>query len=334
MSARLAASVTAVALAVAWLAVVLTLAAPVARAQEPPPTLDVRATFDTPSATLGQHARLTVTVRHPQSVLVTIARPPAQAALDVTVDGPATTQPDATGDLATTTASFVLAAFALGPVQLTPLHVSWLRADGSSGSVTVDAPVLTITAVRAAADDALRPLKPQITVPGGPPPWTRYAAVGGSAFVAALAVTLLAVWERRRRRRAAREHFVPPDVTPEVQARQRLDALLLPARNVSEHYQQFYGTISLAVREYLQSRFGFNATALTTTQLEQRMVARGVGRWQARLVGGLLDRCDAAVYAHDYPDPASADHDLTLAYEIVELSRPGAAADAEAAVLA
>ena len=40
------------------------------------------------------------------------------------------------------------------------------------------------------------------------------------------------------------------------------------------------------------------------------------------LVAGLLERCDDAVYAHRYPDFASADHDLTVAYEIVELSRP------------
>ena len=59
------------------------------------------------------------------------------------------------------------------------------------------------------------------------------------------------------------------------------------------------------------------------------MVALGVERWQARLVSGLLDRCDGAVYARRRPDPSSADHDLTVAYEIVELSRvasPGAQA--------
>ncbi len=82
--------------------------------------------------------------------------------------------------------------------------------------------------------------------------------------------------------------------------------------------------IAAVVRRYLSERIGFNAHALTTEELERRMTANGVDRWQARLVGGLLERCDAAVYAHRFPDPASADHDLTVAYEIVELSRPGA----------
>ena len=76
------------------------------------------------------------------------------------------------------------------------------------------------------------------------------------------------------------------------------------------------------VVEFVGYRFGFNARALTTAELQQRMVAVGVERWQARLVSGLLDRCDGAVYARRRPDPTSADHDLTMAYEIVELSRP------------
>ncbi len=96
-------------------------------------------------------------------------------------------------------------------------------------------------------------------------------------------------------------------------------ALANPLR--ARDYDTYYGTISIVIRGYLQERFGFPATALTTRELERRMTAEGVERWQARLVGGLLDRCDRAVYARRRPDPASADHDLTVAFEIIELSR-------------
>jgi hypothetical protein len=75
------------------------------------------------------------------------------------------------------------------------------------------------------------------------------------------------------------------------------------------------------MRDYLEQRYAFTATALTTPELNRRMTNEGVGRWQARLTGGLLERCDAAVYAGRRPDPASADHDLTAAFEIIELSR-------------
>ncbi len=296
--------------------------APLARAQQVSAPVDVRTHLDIATATLGQHITLTVVVRHAQSLLVTIARPAAQSDLDIAAGDPQDTVPDATGAQATTTATFVLAPFALGDVSIPPIRVSWLRSDGTTGAVSVQPPAIPVTPIRTAGDDALRPLKPQVAVGGAPPAWLRAAAATAVGGVVLATVAAVALWRRRRRLRAASERSLEPDVTPEQRARARLDGLLLPSRNTADHYQHFYGTISLAVRSYLEDRFGFNATALTTTELERRMTERGVGRWQARLVAGLLDRCDGAVYAHDYPDPASADHDLTLAYEIVELSRP------------
>jgi hypothetical protein len=110
--------------------------------------------------------------------------------------------------------------------------------------------------------------------------------------------------------------------TAEDRARRRLDAIGRAGLVGQGEMEVYYGELSIAVRDYLEERFGFRATALTTRELERRARSAGIDRWQARLVGGLLQRCDAAVYAGVWPDPASADHDLTLAYEIVELSRP------------
>lgn len=307
--------------------------APPLAAQAPLPALEVQASFDRPQATLGEHVLLTLVVRHPQDLIISVSKPPtAGPDLDIVRVDPGETRFDAIGELATTSHTFVLAPFALGEVRLGTVSVSWLRRDGSTGEATIELPPITVITVRRPDDRELRPLKPQATVGGAPPGWVRSAAAGTVlALATAAPIVGILAW-RRRRRRAALEEYVPPDVTPERFARLRLNGLITPTRDASEHYQHFYGEISLVVREYLQARFGFQATALTTRELERRMVDRGVGRWQARLVSGLLDRCDAAVYAHDYPDPASADHDLTLAYEIVELSRPAGLAASEEAV--
>ena len=40
------------------------------------------------------------------------------------------------------------------------------------------------------------------------------------------------------------------------------------------------------MRHYLEERFAFRATALTTRELESRMGAEGVERWQSRLAEG------------------------------------------------
>jgi hypothetical protein len=329
MSARFGGRLAMIVVAVAMLASRAAVAPVFAQA---PPTIDVQTAFDTQAVTVGQRTRLVVTVRHAQELIITVEKP-AQTAqdLDLVSADPGITQFDAAGPDATTTYSFVIAAFALGSVQPGPIRVAWLRADGTTGAITVQPPALNVVPTRAANDEQLRPMKSQVGVPGAPPAWERLAIPGGVLVALAGVAGLTLIWLRRRRSRTV--EYVPPDVSAERRAREQLDGLVVPSRNASERYQHFYGAISYAVREYLQARFGFNATALTTRELEQRMVDRGVGRWQARLVSGLLDRCDAAVYAHDYPDPASADHDLTLAYEVVELSRPkGLAADAETAV--
>jgi hypothetical protein len=78
-----------------------------------------------------------------------------------------------------------------------------------------------------------------------------------------------------------------------------------------------YRTLSSAVRRHLGDQYGFPAIALTARELERRMEAEGVGRWEARLVGGLLENCDAVVYAGYRPASERRRADLTMAEEIV-----------------
>jgi hypothetical protein len=79
-----------------------------------------------------------------------------------------------------------------------------------------------------------------------------------------------------------------------------------------------YRAMALLVRESLASRYGFPARALTTRELARRMEAEGVDRWQARLVGGLLEECDAVVYAGYRPALERRSADLTMAMQVLE----------------
>ncbi len=293
-----------------------------ATAQEAPLTspISVRVAFDPPTVALGERTRLTVTVTHSDDLLISASEPRRSEALRLLDAPPPVSTPAGDGELVTVF-SYLLAGFALGELTPGALRVSWLHADGAAGSIEVAAPPLIVRSTLTAGDTELRPLKPQIGIEGAPPAWRRPASV------AALAVVLLsagvAAWVVRvRRRRAPPEAIEAAPSGPEVAARRRLDRLASARALENGDFDGYYGTISTVVRGFLEERFEFRATALTTVELQSRMVARGVDRWQARLVGGLLDRCDAAVYAHRYPDPLSADHDLTVAYEIVELSRP------------
>lgn len=291
-----------------------------------PASLEATATFGDGPHSVGDRVELIVAVIHANAVVVTVPRPtvPAPAFEFISEAIPeVSSTPD--GDTVTT-ARFTYQVFALGPLQTDPIVVRWLIEDGTSGVVTTEPAAITITPVRSEADVALRPLKPPLSIDGAPPIWLQ-PVLYGIAAIAVLAVLIMlvrraaALW--RRRRTSAVE--TPDPHVPERSARERLDSIHGIRLADDESFQNFYGTIAEVVRRYLSERFEFNASALTTSELERRMTGHGVDRWQARLVSGLLDRCDRAVYARQYPDPASADHDLTVAYEIVELSRPAVA---------
>ena len=219
------------------------------------------------------------------------------------------------------TMTLVVAAFFPGPIELNPVKLDYRNADGSTGVLETRNGRVVVQSVLAPNDVEPRDLKPQAEI-ADPRPITLYAAIG--VLVAALVIVLgLLFWRQRSLRR--RIVYVPQpvaaDLGPEDRARLVLDKAGA-AFDVNGDYVTYYSAIAVTVRNYLTERFGFPAFALTTRELQDEMVRRGVDRWQARLTSGLLSQCDAVVYAHYRPAMERADADLTAAYEIVEMSRP------------
>ena len=315
----------------------LLLAAAPARGQEAPPgAIEVRVTLNPTTAVLGEPVRLVVRVEHGNDQVVAVGRVDAALAVHLVEDATVSEGETPDGRLVSEHV-YTIAAFALGRVELGETVVRALRDDGSRIALPVALPALMIGATTAPDDEALRPLPPQRDVEGAPLPWQRAEVIAralvavGALLLLALAWWLLRSMVRRRRRSRARARRGEAGWPLEEGARARLDALASRgAPDAGEEAVLYYSEIASVVREYLEARGGFRATALTTNELEGRMVGEGIDRWQARLIVGLLERCDRAVYARRHPDRESADHDLTLAYEIVELGRARAeAASAE-----
>ena len=299
-----------------------------AAAQQPPAILGVEILMNRPPASIGDRVLLTLRIRHRADVAVTAT---SEAPQLIEFGKPAVSTLALPDGAIQTTIIWTVQPFVIGRVGLQPFPVAWVTQDGQTGRFLVQPPDFEVLSVRAPDDTALRPLKDSAVVPGGPPVWLRFTlmALAASLVFAAVVALVIIAWRRVRRFVRTRQtglapEFAPAPITAEASARESLDAVAGVSLDGPAAFERYYGTIALVVRRYLSDRIGFNADALTTDELERRMTANGVDRWQARLVGGLLERCDAAVYAHRFPDPASADHDLTVAYEIVELSRPGA----------
>ena len=304
--------------------------APLPAAAQEAPALDVRVDVAPRVVTLGDRVRVTVIVRHDEALLITAAPPARSPALQLIETIPAETAALPDGSLRTE-AGFTFAAFGTGVLEPGELRVHWLRENGASGELRAPAPPFEVASALIGGGGDLRPLKPQAAFGDPPPGWARPAAAGGALLALALAAFLAA---RRLRRRPVPAPAAAPGRSedgPEAVARRRLEELAASGALADGDYERFYGTLSIVLREYLRARFGFNAPALATPELARGMGGHGVGRWQTRLAGGLLDRCDAAVYAGRRPDPASADRDLTAAFEVVELSRGGGGAPAAAA---
>jgi hypothetical protein len=187
----------------------------------------------------------------------------------------------------------VIAGTDVQPRQLPP--VTW----EVTPSLAADAPLV------------LSPLDAPVAIGGAESPLLRPAIVAGSAATGA--VLFVALWWlalcawRRLRSRAA-----PPAAQPLG------PPLLANAESlIGSDPVAAYRELAAVVRGFLTRHYAFPAHALTTFELQQHMESEGVDRWQARLVGGLLEECDAVVYAGYLPAMERREADLNMAREIV-----------------
>ena len=204
-----------------------------------------------------------------------------------------------------------VAPFTPGAVQFAP---SVAVITGAEVTARVLPPVALNVIETLGPDDPLElsPLPPPVAIPGAESPLLRPALI----LAAAVVVTLLALaawWGLRRHLRRPRGAGQPLDATPEAPGLAAAEAIL-QSDPVSA-----YRVMSSVVKTELTRRHAIPATALTSTELRRRLEERGVDRWQARLVGGLLEECDAVIYAGYRPALERRHADLNMAREIVEV---------------
>jgi hypothetical protein len=245
-----------------------------------------------------------------------------------------TQQPASSANGRDVTLTLDLAVFATGDLQLPSLRLAFTERNGNKGEVVTRPGTVRVESVLPAdtTDVQIRDLKPQaeIAKPAAFEAWVE-AGVGLGLLAVALIAFLMLRRRARPRRDAVEEEPDEDYEAAEDRARGILDRAGAAFQRDGD-YVTYYTTLANTLREYLTARFGFPAFALTTTEMQDQMVRRGMDRWQARIAGGLLNQCDAVVYARYRPAAERADADLTAAYEIVEMSRPGEPAPEDEAV--
>jgi hypothetical protein len=286
-------------------ALVLGLAAG-ARAQDSAP----RVTVEPASARIGDHLRLAIRLSLPAGSVPELApgtdgwgavelvsletpRHTATAAGEAEWLLEATVAPFALGDLAFSPTIAVVRGSEVQTIEPAPIAISVLP------TLPHDAPL------------ELSPLAPPVAIPGAESPLLRPAIASG-VFATVVAFGLLTTLLARRLLRRPPAPLAPPP--PEEPA---LPGLLLAERVIETDPVAAYRALATTVRAELARRFDIPATALTSTELRARLEASGADRWLARLAGGLLEECDAVVYAGYRPASARRRADLAMAYELV-----------------
>jgi hypothetical protein len=291
----------------------------------------VRATVDRDQVTVGDRITLTVVVEHDEGLAPALLQEAsAFGAFEVLGAEPPQERP-LDGGRRETVLVFTVAAFGTGDLEIPAIVVPYTDAAGNPGMATAPAIPIRVASVIPPGQPPtdVRDLKPQLAVPGGAPTYLRPALIVAAAAITVGLMLLLAHVLRRRRAPAP----AGPPPLPEDEARaelERIASLRLPEQGA---HKEHYRLLASCIRRYLTGRYDFPAFALTTAELEEQMVLRGVDRWQARLVSGLLQECDDVRYGQYVPAAARADADLTAGFEIVEITRPRTEEEREAETL-
>jgi hypothetical protein len=288
-------------------------------AQEP---VVVDAHLSPTRATVGDHLTLSVTVEHEADT--TIELPGAEAAF-APLELVEATPPEVHSlgdDHAETRLTFVLTAFQTGDLTVPPLAIDYRTGGGDVASLTTPSLPLVVDSVIPSGQtpDEIRDLKPQAALAGaGVPVWVWATLVTAGCLIVTAATYV--VMRYALREPEAEPPAPPPPQPPDETARAELDRLAGLDPQGPNELRESYRHLAACLRRYLSDRFGFPAFAMTTQELEGRMRELGVETWPARLIGGLLQECDAVQFAKYVPAPERARTDLTTAYEIVELTR-------------
>lgn len=213
-----------------------------------------------------------------------------------------------------------------GDLIIPSLTVRVTRRDaGDASSLALQTDPLTITVTTVLGDDADVKAPKDIAPPvalrrRGVPSWV-WGGLG--TFIALSALLGLWWWRRRRKARAMTE---APRQLAHLLALQALEDLMQAGLMQEAQAERFYVRLSDIVRQYVEWRFGLQATEQTTEEFLAAVHQTGglIGSHQA-LLGTFLAHCDLVKFARYQPGLADMQRAYDSAREFVQHT-----ADAEA----
>lgn len=248
------------------LVLLFALSAAAVPAQGPP--VRVEATPAKTEVTVGEPFRVELTASGPEGASYVFPGELAQDQIELRAVAPA---PPASGAAATPSApppdpglqAYEAAVFGLGAVEIPPLTVRYLLADGREGEVRTAPVKLKVVSLlpKDAAEQKLADIRGPVGVTIGRAFWI-------ALFSVAVLLGLLAFWQWRRGRKAAAPE-VPalPEIAPDAEALRALERLVASGALVRGEMRPFYIALTAIAKRYLERRLGAPVQEMTSAEM-------------------------------------------------------------------
>jgi hypothetical protein len=212
-----------------------------------------------------------------------------------------------------------ITAFRVGDLVFPEIHVAYQAPGGDAGvAPTAEIPILVTSVIQPGEDTQdIKPLKPQLRMPGATPQIPAIAIQAGLAFVV---LAMLALLIRQSLRAAAkRTRQAPPEgeaqLTPAQQAMAELNRVAAMGLPEKGRYAEHYALLARALRAYVRDRFGIAATERTPRELREDMLHAGIDRTEIATIYEILREGEVARFHRVVSYPARAHHAVRSALE-------------------
>lgn len=282
----------------------------VARAQTP---VAATTNVDRDTITIGDPIKVSVVVEFEDGYRVgTLPRLAKLGDLDV-LDALPLLEGHPSAGLTRWTFRYFVTSFRLGDFAVPGFDIDYTGPDGVGGNV-VTAPVAirvrSVVQPGEAATD-IKPLKPQLELPGSLASRFAYWGAVLAAGVAVAAPIVLLV--RLARRRRATAVVADPARTPAqetLRELQRIASLQLPGKG---RHDEHYELLARAMRRYLAAQFAIPAEHRTARELYRDMERAGIERRQAVAINEILREGEAVRFQRAARHPRHAQEALAAA---------------------
>jgi hypothetical protein len=212
------------------------------------------------------------------------------------------------------TFGYRLTSFRLGDRRVPAIDVGYVDPTGVRGVARTEPQLITIASVARPGEDLsdIKPLKPQLDVPGAPliPAELILALAGAAVF----ALAVVASFRLLQQLMAAPP---PPVLTPAERALGELARIASLRLAEAGRYKEHYELVSACLRRYALEEFGVAAPQRTTRELLAELQRAGVDGDRSALLREVLSESDVVRFDHLVPGQTRAVDVVRIAGEAV-----------------